>query len=183
MKRPSHSFEIALSAIACAFAALSLTLGSYVDVFLAAGYLLADFALMVPLAKNFFWGAFLAYLGAVLLAFMFCGFSIFMLLPFLAFFGLHPLLNHIQRRYAKRPWQNALFFLGKAVWFDLAMWLMWAVVLVPVFGVASATWYPFVERYFFAVLFLGGTLFFAAYDIMIFLCQRSADRVVMRIRR
>lgn len=183
MKRSSRTFEIALSAIACAVAALALTLGSYVDVLLVAGYLVADFALMVPLAKNYFWGALLAYLGAVLLAFMFCGFSVFMLMPFLVFFGLHPLVNHLQRRYAKRPWQKALFFLGKAVWFDLAMWLMWTFVLVPVFGVDSATWYPFVQRYFFAVLFVGGTLFFAVYDYMIFLCQRSADIAIRRIRR
>ncbi len=183
MKRPSKSFEIALSAIACAVAALALTLGSYVDFLLAAGYVVAVFALMVPLSKNFVWGEILAFLGAVILAFFFCAFSIFRLLPFAAFFGLHPLANWAQKKFVKKKPLHILVFLGKAAWFDLAMWLAWTVVFVPVFGVENATWYPFVQKYFYLVLFVGGTLFFALYDPMIFLCQRSVDLAVARIRR
>lgn len=183
MKRPSKSFEIALSAIACAVGAGALTLGSYVDVFLAAGYLLAVFAIMVPLSKNFPVGAVLCFIGSVLLAFLFCGFAIFQLLPFVAFFGLHPVINWLQQRYVrKKPIHVAIFF-AKAVWFDLAMWLGWHLVLVPIFGVNEAVWYPFVEKYFFLVLFLGGTIFFAVYDYLIILCQKSIDRIVRRIRR
>ncbi len=74
MKRPSKSFEIALSAIACAVAALALTLGAYVDVMYAAGLLLAVFALMVPLSKEFIWGDALAFLGGAILAFLFADF-------------------------------------------------------------------------------------------------------------
>ncbi len=184
MKRPSKAYEIALSAIACAAAAAALTLGSYVDVMLAAGYVIAVFALMVPLSKDFVWGSALALIGAFLLSFFFCGMSVFRLLPFIAFFGWHPIVNHLQLKFVKqRKWLHAVIFLGKAVWFDLAMWLMWAVVLVPFFGIESATWYPFVSRYFFWVLFIGGTLFFAAYDFMIFLCRRSVNVILARIRR
>ena len=183
MKRPSKAYEIALSAIACAVAAAALTLGSYVDVMLAAGYLVAIFALMVPLAKDQTWGSALALIGAFLLAFFFCGLSVFRLLPFIAFFGWHPIVNHLQMKYVKKNWVHGLIFLGKAVWFDLAMWLMWAVVLVPFFGVESATWYPFVSRYFFWVLFIGGTLFFIAYDFMILLCRKSIAGILARIRR
>ncbi|MBR7186462.1 MAG: hypothetical protein IKD43_03125 [Clostridia bacterium] len=183
MKRPSQSFEIALSAIACAVAAVSLTLGSYVDFLLAAGYLFAIFALMVPLSKDYLWGSLLAFVGASLLAFLFCGFAIFQVLPFLVFFGLHPMLNWLQSRYVKKFSLQVLCFFVKALWFDLAMWLMWAVVLVPIFGIESATWYPFVVQYFYFVLFIGGTVFFAAYDYMLFLCQRSVNLAVKRIRR
>ena len=183
MKRPSKSYEIALSAIACAVAAGALTLGSYVDVMLAAAYLVAVFALMVPLCKDFVWGSALALIGAWLLAFFFCGLSVFHLLPFIAFFGWHPIVNHLQMKYIKKKWVHGVVFLGKAVWFDLAMWLMWATVLVPFFGVGSATWYPFVEQSFFWVLFIGGTLFFAVYDFMIFLCRRSVAVIIARIRR
>ena len=113
MRRPSKSFEIALSAIACAVAAMALTLGSYVDFLLAAGYLVAVYALMVPLAKHFIWGNVLAFLAAVLLAFLFCGFAIFQLLPFAAFFGLHPLVNYLQRRYVKKKWLHGVMFFGQ----------------------------------------------------------------------
>lgn len=182
MKRSSKSFEIALSAISCAVAAGSLTLGCYVDVFLGAGYIIAVFALMIPLSKEFIWGDALAYLGAVLLSFLFYGFSVIRLLPFIAFFGLHPLANFLQKKYVKRNALHVLCFLVKAVWFDLAMWLTWS-IFVPIFGLSEATWYPVVEQYFFLVLFLGGTLFFLVYDYMIFLCQRSANNLVKRIRR
>lgn len=183
MKKPSKSFEIALSAIACAVAAVALTLGSYVDVLLATGYLFALFALMVPLSKDFIWGDVLAYIGAALLAFLFCGFSVYKLLPFIAFFGLHPLANFLQKKYVKRAWVHALVFLLKAAWFDLAMWLSWELVLVQVFGLDTMSWYPWVQQYFFYVLFIGGTLFFAAYDYLIFLCQRSVNALVRRIGR
>lgn len=183
MRRPSKSFEIALSAIACAVAAVALTVGSYVDIFFAAGYLVAIFAFMIPLAKDFVWGAALAYVGACILAFLFCGFAILRILPFIAFFGLHPIVNWVQRKFVHKKPLHALCFLGKALWFDLAMWLLWAVILVPFFGIESQAWYPFVARYFYLVLFLGGTVFFAAYDYLIFLCQRSANITVKRIRR
>ena len=182
MKRPSKTFEIALSAIACAVAASALTLGWYVNVLLAAGYLIAVYALMVPLSKNFYWGEALAYLGALLLAFLFCGFTFVRLVPFAVFFGLHPLVNHIEKRFVKKMWLHLPIFLGKAAWFDLSMWLAW-VLLVPILGLEHATWYPFVSEYFAVVLLAGGTAFFAAYDYMIFLCQRSVDFAVRRIRR
>lgn len=183
MKRPSKSFEIALSAIACAFAAVCLTAGCYVDFLLGAGYILAVFAIMIPLSKDFWWGALLAALGAVLLSFMFCGFSILYLLPFLMFFGLHPVINYFQKKYVKKFWLHSIVFVLKAVWFDLVMWFAWQFILVELFGLDQATWYDFVTRYFFVVLFVGGTAVFAAYDYMIFLCQRTAYLLVKRIRR
>ena len=182
MRRPSRSFEIALSAIACAVAAVALTVGAWVDVLLPSGYLIAIFALMVPLSRDHFVGAALACVGAFLLAFCFSG-GIFQLLPFIAFFGLHPIVNRLQMKYVRKTPLHLVCFLGKAVWFDLAVWLAWEVVLVPIFGVDSATWYPFVMRYFFIVLFVGGTLFFAVYDFMIRLCQRSVNAIVRRIGR
>lgn len=183
MRRPSKSFEIALSAIACAVAAAALTVGSYVDVLLPSGYLIAIFALMVPLSKNFVWGAFLAYVGACLLAFFFCGFAIFQILPFIAFFGLHPVVNWLQKKFIRKKPLHVPFFIVKAVWFDLSMWLAWAVVFVPIFGLNAEPWYPYIEPYFFLILFLGGTVFFAAYDYLIFLSQRSINAIVRRIRR
>ena len=182
MKRSSRSFAIALSAIACAVASLALTLGSYVDVLFAAGYLIAIFALMVPLSKQLYWADALAFLGAVLLAFLFCGFAILKLLPFVAFFGLHPLINALQKRYIHKKWMHGLCFLGKAIWFDGALLLFWFVV-GPLLGMQSTTWYPYVEPYLYYAVFFGGTLFFAAYDYLIFLCQRSVDRAVARIGR
>ena len=184
MKKPTRSFEIALSAIACAVAVIALTLGAYVNFLLAAGFVVAVFALMVPLSKQFVWGYLLALFGAVLLSFLFTGFvvGVMRLLPFAAFFGWHPLLNFLQKKYVKKWWLHGIAFLVKAVWFDLAMWLAW-VVLGEFLGFEQQSWYPFVQEHFYLILFLGGTLFFALYDTAIFFCQSSVDYMVRRIGR
>lgn len=184
MKRQSRSFETALSAIACAVAVISLTLGAYVDFLLAAGIVVAVFALMVPLSKEFIWGYLLAFAASVILSFLFTGFvvGVMRLLPYAVFFGWHPLLNFLQKKYVKQWWLHAVAFAVKAVWFDLAMWLTWT-VLVPIFGLEKMSWYQFVSENFYLILFAGGTVFFALYDVAIFFCQRSMDYMVQRIRR
>ena len=184
MKRQSRSFEIALAALVCAVGAVSLTLGSFVDFLLAMGYMIAVFALMVLLTKRLVRGYLLAYVGMVILAFLFTGFAmgIFQLLPFVAFFGLHPLANWLQREYTKKKPLHLLWFILKAVWFDLSLWLAW-IVLQEFLGLTQMRWYAFVEENFFLLLFVGGTLVFAVYDYMIFLCQRAADGVMRRLRR
>ena len=182
MKRPLKSFEIALSAIACAFSALALTLGSYVEVLLAAGYLLAVFALMVPLSKEFIWGNALAFIGASLLAFLFNMGGILRLVPFMIFFGLHPLVNFIQKKYIHRMPFHILMFAVKALWFDGVLLFLWF-FLGPVFGIDQLSFYPTLEQYLYYIVFLGGTVVFAIYDYMIFLCQRTVNSIVRRIRR
>ena len=184
MKRPSRSFEIALSAIACAIAVLGLTLGAYINFLLAAGFLIAVYALMVPLAKDFVWGYALAFAATVLLSFLFTGFviGVMRLVPFAAFFGLHPLVNYLQKKYIKKDWLHFVVFLVKAVWFDLVMWLAWT-IYVPLFGLEELSWYPYIADNLYLILFLGGTVFFAIYDFAIFLCQRSVNAAVRRIRK
>ena len=184
MKRSSHSFELALSAIACAVAVCALTLGSYVDALLAAGTIVAVFALMVPLAKDMVRGYLFAFFGASALALLFTGFvvGVMRILPFLVFFGLHPLANYVQRRFVRKWWVHGICFIGKAAWFDLSMWLFW-IVLTPVLGFQEMTWYPFIEERLYLFLFAGGTLVFVIYDVAIFFCQRSVDAMVRRIRR
>ena len=182
MKRSSQSFQIALSAIACAVAAGALTLGTYVHVLFAAGYLIAIFAIMVPLSKDFYWGAALSCVGAALLAFLFCGFAFWTLLPFVAFFGLHPIVNRLQLRKVKRKPFYVLWFILKAAWFDGALLLIWF-TLGGILGFTSATWYPYVASQLYLIVFLGGTAVFAVYDVMMFLCQKSADLAIQRIGR
>ena len=183
MKKNSQSYQIALSAIAVALASGALALGNYVDVLLGAAYVVAVFALMIPLARDYLWGASLGFIAILLLTFLFCGFSFLTLLPFAVFFGLHPIVNYLQKRFVKK---KPLFWLCepvKAVWFDLAMWLSFRFVFVPVLGLSEAAWYPFVEQYFFLVLFVGGTLFFAVYDALVFYAQRSMGAVLRRLRK
>lgn len=176
MKKPSKAFEIALSGIACAVAAGFLMLGSVTPFLLATGCVIGTYAIMLPLSKNFVWGATLAFLGASLLA---LPLALWRIIPFAAFFGLHPIVNHLQKRYVQKPLFHALCFVGKAAWFDGAMLLSWY-VLSTMAGFVFPEW---VGEFLYLVIFLGGTAFFAAYDYLIFLCQKSVDLIVKRIRR
>lgn len=180
MKRPS-SFEIALSALACAVMTGALTLGAYVSFFLAGGYLLAAFVVMIPLAKDQWVGAPLASVGAGLLAFAFSG-NIFTVLPFLVFFGLHPVVNRLQMKFVRKKLLHGLLFLGKAAWFDGTLLLMWF-TLGELFGISEAVWYPYIAPYLYLTVFLGGTALFALYDWMLFLCQKGAIVALKRIGR
>ncbi len=176
MKKPSRTFEIALSAIACAFAAGFLMLGTLTPFLLATGYLVAAFALMVPLSKNYLWGSLLCYLAAGLIALPLGGVRI---VPYAVFFGLHPIVNYLQKKYVKKTPFKALCLLAKTVWFDFAMWLSFYLLT----EFAGMTFPEIVTQYLYLVLFVGGSVFFVVYDIMIFFCQRSADSVIRRIRR
>ena len=94
--RKISAYEIALSALSCAIATLMLLIGTYSAVLLFTGYLLACIALMMPLSKQSYWGYALAYIATCLLSLMFGIAHFFDLLPFIMFFGLHPLINELQ---------------------------------------------------------------------------------------
>ena len=176
MRKAHKAFEIALSAIACAAAAGFLMLGSVSPFLLATGYLVAAFAVMVPLSKDFWWGSALCFLAAGLLA---LPVSLWKVVPYFAFFGLHPIVNRIQMRFVQKKPLFLLCEVAKAVWFDLAMWLSWIVLT----RMAGMVFPEYIETYFFYILFLGGTLFFFVYDVLLFACQKSVDTVVARIRK
>jgi hypothetical protein len=166
------AYEIALAGLSCAFATLLLTLGIYVPVLLFTGYLLAGIALMMPLAKQSFKGYVLAYLGSVLLTLIFSGFNFIDLLPFIVFFGLHPLVNELQLKTKINVWPA---FLIKALWFDLSMLFVWKFLFEMSVGVA------WIDRYAVPLIIVGGTLFFLVYDRATYRCREIVNQTVERI--
>lgn len=164
-----NSFEIALSAVACALCTLALTVGTLYPPFLFTGYLLSMAALMLPLSVGQYSGCALAYIGASVLTLLFNGFNFWDTMPFILFFGLHPLVNALQKRFRVNRY---LAFFIKAAWFDGAAYLTWKFVF------AMNTTLPFVDKYILPVILIGGTLFFIAYDLCIFRCQKAVDETV-----
>lgn len=175
MKGKISAFEIALSAVACAFSTIFLSLGLQIDVLLATGYVVGCFALMLPLSKGFIWGDVLAYIATVLLTFLLGGVSMpWRILPFVLFFGLHPLVNHLQVRF---KWNKIVSLVIKTVWFDVTAYILWRFV----FDMTAAI--PVLDQYIIPVILIGGSLFFIVYDRMIFKCQQVVNRIVYRIRK
>ena len=173
MKR--KSFELALSGIASAIAALFLTLGTLNSYLLMTGYLFGTFAVMLPLARQFPWGSAMTYVASSLLSLLFGSIGYFWrLLPFLVFFGLHPVFNYFQ---VKKRWNRVVCFIVKAVWFDVMLYLVWLFV----FGMMTN--FPVLDAYMPWIMFPVGILLFYPYDYMMFRCQMSVDALVSRIRR
>lgn len=176
MKRPSKAFGITLSAVACAVATVALISGSYFDFLLGAAYILACFSIMVPLSKGYVGGAALCYLGAGLLSLFF---ALWKIVPYAVFFGLHPIVNYLQKVLVKKTPLKAVCLLVKTIWFDFAMWLSFFVLT----ELVGLTFHETIMRAAYYIIFIGGTLLFPVYDVAIFLCQRSVNNIVRRIGR
>lgn len=171
MKRLS-SHEIALSALACAIATVLLTVGVYSEILLFTGYLFGCIALMMPLAKKSYIGYALAYVGTCVLSLIFNVARFWDLLPFILFFGLHPLVNELQLRTKINRWLACGI---KALWFDGTMFIIWKFV----FGMTTSI--AFVDKYIWLILLVGGTAFFVAYDYVMYKWRAIVNRLVARI--
>ncbi len=165
------SYEIALAALACAIATIMLTIGVYSGVLLFTGYLFSCVALMLPLAKSSYRGYILAYLATVGLSLIFNISRFFDVLPFIMFFGLHPLVNELQLKVKINRWVAGFV---KAVWFDATMYLIWRLV----FGMTTN--FEFVDKYFLPIILIGGTAFFFFYDYVMYKARYTVNSVVGR---
>ena len=179
----SRSFEIALSAIACAVATAFLALGILSGYLLALGYLVGILALMVPLSKQFYLGGFLAYAGTCILTFILGAVAKFWdLVPFIIFFGLHPIANSLQIRFKINRW---LALLIKTLWFIGTLFAGYFMIVYGLIG-ASITQSQFmdaVKKYIYIIIPVGGALFFFVYDYLIFRCQIMVNSLIYRIRK
>lgn len=182
MKSP-NSFQIALSGVSCAVAVICLLIGFFVPFSIGFGYVFAMAALMLPLAKNFYAGGALAYLGTCILAVALGAAAKFWnLIPFVMFFGLHPLANALQLKFKINVW---LGFAIKAVWFDLTLVATYFIVFHGAFG---GTLLPeevlkVLNDFVYLFIFVGGTLFFLLYDRFVFRTQAFVTATVSRIKK
>jgi hypothetical protein len=163
-----------LSALACAIATICLTVGVYSAILLFTGYLIACIALMLPLAKKSYVGYVLAYIATCLLALIFNASGFFDLLPFIMFFGLHPLVNELQLKVKINRWLACAI---KALWFDVSMYIVWRFV----FGMTTTI--PIIDEYIVYVLLIFGTAFFVPYDYVMYKWRFAVNTLVKRITK
>ena len=168
------SYEIALSALACAIATVFLTVGVYSEVLLFTGYLLSCVVLMLPLAKQSFRGYFLAYIATCILTLIFNASRFWDLLPFIMFFGLHPLVNELQLKIKINRFVACAI---KALWFDLTMYLIWRFVF------AMTTTIPLIDEYILPIILLAGSAFFVFYDYLTYQWRAAVNILVHRLNK
>ena len=171
MKKIS-AYEIALSALSCAIATILLTIGSYSEILLFTGYLFSCVALMLPLAKRSYGGYILAYLATCILSLIFNAARFWDLLPFIMFFGLHPLVNELQLKIRINRWVACAI---KALWFDVTMYLVWRFI----FGMTTTI--DFVDQYAIPVILVLGTAFFVFYDYVMYKWRAAVNNLVYRL--
>lgn len=136
---------------------------------------------MLPLSKNFYGGCALAYVGCVLLTLILGAVSrVWALVPFIVFFGLHPLANALQLRFKINRW---LALVIKIAWFDLTCWLSLYVVFGGVLGDTSVQFYELLNKYVWAVILVGGSIFAFIYDYLMFKAQTMVNAIVYRIKK
>ncbi len=166
------SYEIALSALSCALATIALVVGVYSELLLFTGYLFGCVALMLPLAKGSYRGYALSYIATCILSLLFGAAKFLDILPFVAFFGLHPLVNELQLKIKINRWLACGI---KAVWFDAIMFVIWRYVFVVVTGFA------FLDTYILPIILVVGTAFFIFYDYAAYKWRAGINLLVERI--
>ena len=173
-----RSFSVALSAVSCALASVFMIVGQTVPFAFATAYLFAAIALMLPLAKDLRLGGFLAYVATSLICLPFGLREFYKYLPFIAFFGLHPLANYLQRRHRLNRWAA---FAVKAVWFTGVLCASWA--LFTATAVSSNELTEKLGGWIYLAIVAGGAVFFLLYDWLMLRCQRTVNAFVSKIDR
>lgn len=186
----NKSFEIALSGIACALCVIFLSLGILSGWLLATGYCIGIIALMLPLSKGFYKGGLLAYLAAcVLTVIMGAAAKFWDIVPFIMFFGLHPLVNFFQvkisQKFNKKALITIIFYIVKALWFDATLIVGYYLVYDGVLGgsIFPQEVYDVVNQYLLLFVFTLGTLCFALYDFIVFKCQKAVNQLLFKVKR
>ena len=162
-----------MAGVATAIATLFLAVGNITSILLFVGYMVASIALSLPLAKGSYIGYAMAYVATLLLTVLIIGTAGYFidLLPFILFFGLHPLLNDLQERLRIKKW---LAFLVKCVWFDGAMLLFWWLVV-------QTTGVSWLDAYAVPIVLVGSTLYFALYDYAFYRLNKQIFALLSRI--
>ena len=171
--RQITAHEVALAGISTAIATVFLAVGNFTSILLFIGYMVASIALSLPLAKGSYIGYALAYVSTVLLTLLIIGTAGYLvdLLPFILFFGLHPLLNNLQEKFHVNKW---LAFVVKAAFFDGAMLLFWWLIV-------QTTGVSWLDAYALPIILIGGTAFFLLYDASFTRLGRQVSALVKRI--
>lgn len=172
--RKITSYEIALSALSCAMSTILLVVGVYSEILLFTAYLFGCIALMLPLAKKSYIGYVLSYMATCILSLLFGAAKFLDLLPFIMFFGLHPLVNELQLKTKINRWVACFL---KAIWFDGTMYVIWRFVFV------ITTDIPLLDMYILPIILIVGTAFFIAYDYLMYRWRGTVNTLVARITK
>lgn len=164
---------IALSSLCTAFAAVLLTVGAYFPTLSYSCIFLASVVILLPLAKNTYKGAVLTVIASTLLSFLIASFSFETALPFLLFFGFHPIVNKV---FKEKNLNKFLVYVIKDAWFVAAMLLCYW--LTDMFITDNEIF----QKYMIYIIIFGGSILFIVYDYMMSYFQKAMDVISKRLK-
>lgn len=164
---------IALSSLCTAFAAVLLTVGAYFPTLSYSCIFLASVVILLPLAKNTYKGAVLTVIASTLLSFLIASFSFETALPFVLFFGFHPIVSKV---FKEKNLNKFLAYLIKDVWFVAAMLACY--LLTDMFITDNEIF----QKYMIYIIIFGGSILFIVYDYMMSYFQRAMDVISKRLK-
>lgn len=164
---------IAISALVTAICSVLLVAGAYFPTLSYSAIFLASVFIMLPLSKNTYKGAILSVIASSLLAFLLATFSFETSLPFILFFGFHPIIN---KWFKDKNFNKFLGYLIKDLWFVVAILICYFVTDMFI------TENEFFKKYMIYILIFGGSIFFIVYDYMLNYFQRAIDVLVKRLK-
>ncbi len=167
-----NSKVIALAALTAAICSVCLVVGAYFPTFSLSAIFISSVMIMMPLAKDSYKAAILAVVASSLLAFLLASLSFETALPFLLFFGFHPIFNAWQK---KKAFSQVWGFIIKLVWFELVMVLCYFVTEM---FVTDNEW---VKQNMLLLILIGGAILFIVYDQMMLYFQRAMVNVLKKL--
>ena len=123
----------------------------------------------------------LAYIATVILALLVGGLvgRWWEFIPFVMFFGLHPLANSLQLKYSVNRW---VALVVKMVWFDAMLFVMYY-ALGSFMGLNASTFWQTINDYVWIIILVAGSLFLWLYDYLMFKVQIWINMLVYRIKK
>lgn len=164
---------VALSAMCTAICSVTLVIGAYFPMLSYSCIFLASVVITLPLAKDTFKGAILTVIASTILSFLLAAMSFETALPFLLFFGFHPILNKF---FKKKNFNKILAFIIKDVWFVLTLLICYFITDLFI------TDNEFFKKYMIYILVFGGAAVFFVYDYMFLYFQRAMDKICTRLK-
>lgn len=164
---------VALSAMCTTMSATLLVLGAYFPTLSYSMIFLASVVILLPLAKNTYKGALLTVIASALLSFFIAAFSFETSLPYILFFGFHPIVSKF---FKEKGLNKFLAFVIKDLWFVGAMLVCYFVTDLFV------TDDEFFQKYMIYFVTFGGAVLFIVYDRMFDYFQRAVDVLSKRLK-
>lgn len=164
---------IALSSLCTAMASVLLSVGAYFPTLSYSCIFLASVVILLPLAKDTYKGAILTVIASAILSLLIASFSFETALPFILFFGFHPIVNKF---FKQKRINKLLAFLIKDVWFVGTMLICY--LLTDMFLTDNET----LKKYMIYIIIFGGSLIFIVYDYMMFYFQRAMLVIAKRLK-